>query len=144
MSKNMFQERFCVFVKKRFIKKSVELSQNKRVYLYLSSLTVSPCTTVTISLSFSQPHGSFFISHGFTNFWRTFFLISQFSKKTNKGSTIPCQKYRSMILFVILDTETASRSCLGNGCPRWLPKVTSLLFIYPKRINIIVEARMFF
>ena len=70
-------------------------------------------------------------SHGFTmchtvaslfltvlQILNVFFSKSQFSKKNSKVSTITCQKYRSMVLFLIHDSANTTRFCPGCGCTR--------------------------
>ena len=86
----------------------------------LSTVAVSSCLTRFHCIS--RSHGSFFISHGFRDFKRIFFSQTLFSKKKSKCSTIPCQKILQHGPFFILDTETATKSCLGYGCPQRLPK----------------------
>ena len=67
----------------------------------------------TVSLLFSRSHSSFFISHSFTNFQWVFFKL----RKQAKAVQFLVKKYRSMVLFVILDIETTTRGCPGVAVP---------------------------
>ena len=69
---------FVQFLKMTFLQNTIPLNSHGFIVCH------------TVSLSFSRSHGSFLISHSFTNFEQSSCTNSQFFKKTNTGSTFQC------------------------------------------------------
>ena len=78
----------------------------------------------TVSLPFLQSHGSFFISHGFTNFRWIFSQTHNFLRKQtwihnplSKNIMTMSSTYNKINNFVIFHSEISTSCCRGNGCP---------------------------
>ena len=94
----------------------------------------------TVSLPFLQAHGSFFISHGFTNFRWIFSQTHNFLRKQtwihnplSKNIMTMSSTYNKINNFVIFHSEISTSCCRGNGCPvitkNYMENISGIAFI---------------
>ena len=103
--------------------------------LELSTVAVSPCLTRFHYIS--RSHGSFFISHGFRDFKRIFFLKLCFLRKKVNAAQFSVKKYCSMVLFSSSIQKLPLKAALDMAVPRDYQKRYGK---HPSSINLIKAA----